>query len=70
MSTITSRTESQRAARDAEKVSDDLQQQDKAARQQTERDRLRAQQLLMRSLRAGSGGIFASDSPTNTGTVL
>lgn len=50
------------AARQADTLRGELQAQSKIERDRTDREKMKAQRLFMRSLRAGSGGYFETDT--------
>jgi hypothetical protein len=59
--------EAQYAAEAADAARVDLENQTKVEKERQTREKIKAQRILMRSLRAGSGGYFESDQ---AGTVL
>ena len=50
------------AASQAETLRGELEAQTKLEKERTDREKMKAQRLLMRSLRAGSGGFFETDT--------
>ncbi len=50
------------SAAEADRVRGELEAQTKLEKERTDREKMKAQRLLMRSLRAGSGGFFETDS--------
>lgn len=56
------------AARQSEEARLVLEKQNKILKERTDRDRIRAQRLLMQQLRAGSGGFFGGDFPGGGGS--
>ena len=63
--------EAQSAAEAADKARADLENMTRLEKEKTEREKQKAQRLLMRSLRAGGGGYFETDTSTSgKGTLL
>lgn len=60
--------EAKYAAQAADSARIDLENQTKIEKERQSREKIKAQRILMRSLRAGSGGYFESDQ--GSGTVL
>ena len=58
--------EAQAAAAAADSARADLEAQTKIEKERQNREKLKAQRVLMRSLRAASGGYFETDSPGTT----
>ena len=50
------------AAGQADQLRGELEAQTKLEKERTDREKIKAQRLLMRSLRAGSGGFFETDA--------
>lgn len=59
--------EAQAAASAADSARKDLETQTKIEKEKNDRERMKAQRLLQRSLRAGAGGFFETDSGSTLG---
>lgn len=59
--------EAQAAAAAADGARRELEEQTKIEKERQNREKLKAQRVLMRSLRAGAGGYFETDSGTTLG---
>lgn len=64
MSTITGQRQARDAAREAKAARMELAQQAQKDRERANREKVKAQRLMLRSLRAGAGGFFETDQPT------
>lgn len=58
--------EASAAASAADLARQELENQTKIEKEKTNREKMKAQRLLQRSLRAGAGGFFETDSPGTT----
>jgi len=58
------------AAQQADTLRGELEAQTKLEKERTDREKIKAQRLLMRSLRAGSGGYFETDTGSGSGSLL
>jgi hypothetical protein len=59
--------EAEEAAAQAETLRGELERDRKLEKERTDREKKKAQRILMRSLRAGSGGYFESDAGSTLG---
>lgn len=59
--------EAHAAAQEAERLRGELEAQTRAEKEKANREKIKAQRLLMRSLRAGSGGYFETDASAQLG---
>ena len=59
--------EADSAAASADVARSELEKQTKIEKEKNERERMKAQRLLSRSLRAGAGGFFETDSSSTLG---
>lgn len=62
--------EAESAALAADKARADLENMTRVEKEKSEREKQKAQRLLMRSLRGGGGGYFETDAGTSKGTLL